>query len=173
MARNTSPSRFRNLIGRIRQQYPQMAITTDIIVGFPGESDLDFEQSLSFVREMEFSGGHVFTYSERPGTAAAAFPGSVANGTRRARNRRMRFDLENATKRYQLRFIDRKVSVLWEKAIEKDDQNWVMHGWSSENLRVQACGEDNWRNQIQPVRLTARLEDGTLEGSIVPIRNPA
>jgi threonylcarbamoyladenosine tRNA methylthiotransferase MtaB len=173
MARNTTPSHFRSLIERIRQQYPQMAITTDIIVGFPGEGDLEFEQSRFFVREMEFSGGHVFTYSERPGTAAADFPGSIPNGIRRARNRRMRFELESARKKYQLGFIGRTVSVLWEKATPKDDQSWVMHGWSSENLRVQASGEASWHNQIQPVLLTARLEDGMLSGSIVLIRDPA
>ncbi|MHB1480930.1 MAG: MiaB/RimO family radical SAM methylthiotransferase, partial [Bellilinea sp.] len=68
MARNTSPAAFRRLVTVARHAAPGMAVTTDIIVGFPGEDEGEFSESLAFVQEMNFAGGHVFTYSTRPGT---------------------------------------------------------------------------------------------------------
>ena len=73
-----------------RQVSPDMAITTDIIVGFPGESEVEFAESLQFVREMQFAGGHVFNYSARPGTAAERLPGQVPLAVRRQRSQAVR-----------------------------------------------------------------------------------
>ncbi|TFH37186.1 MAG: MiaB/RimO family radical SAM methylthiotransferase [Anaerolineales bacterium] len=168
MARNTSPQRYRSLIQRIRQQYPRMAITTDLIVGFPGEGEREFEQSRSFVRDMEFSGGHVFTYSERPGTAASTFPNPVPNAARRERNRLMRAELEAASRKFQRAFLGQTLSVLWESVLACDAQGWTLSGWSSEHLRVQSYGECSWRNQIHKVRITDRLEGGILNGKVIP-----
>jgi len=72
MARKTTPVSYARLLETARRLIPQLAITTDIITGFPGESQSEFDESLAFVKAMRFAGGHVFTYSERPGTAAAA-----------------------------------------------------------------------------------------------------
>ncbi|MEN6483175.1 MAG: MiaB/RimO family radical SAM methylthiotransferase, partial [Anaerolineaceae bacterium] len=71
MARNTTPDAYLALVTEARKMQPDMAITTDIIVGYPGESDEDHQESLEFVRKVGFAGGHVFTYSKREGTAAA------------------------------------------------------------------------------------------------------
>ena len=167
MARNTNPYRYRSLIESIRQRYPQMGITTDIMVGFPGETQFEFEQSQSFVREMEFSGGHVFTYSERSGTSAQSFPGAISNSIRRKRSRRMRSILETSSQKFQSGFLGREVSVLWEGHSIKEAHGWSLGGRSSENLRIQSYGESDWRNQIQQVRITKLGSDASLEGTIV------
>ena len=168
MARATNPQSYRFLIKQIRQRYPQIAITTDIMVGFPGETELEFEQSQAFVCEMAFSGGHIFTYSERPGTTAPRLPGAISNSTRRERSRRIRSVLDASSRNYQSRFLGQDVSVLWESNSVKDAQGLFLSGWSSENLRIHSQGASDWRNQIQQVRLTKHLDDGTLEGMVVP-----
>lgn len=167
MARNTNPHRYRSLIARIRQRYPQMGITTDIIVGFPGETELEFMESQSFIREMAFSGGHVFTYSERPATSALGFSGTVPNSIRRKRSRRMRSILEAASRHYQTGFLGQEVSVLWEGRSLKEANGWSLAGRSSENLRVRSHADSDLRNHVQRVRIIERMRDGSLDGTIV------
>ena len=79
MARKTTVEAFVKLVTTARKYIPEIAITTDLIAGFPGESDLEFSETITLIRELSFAGGHVFTYSARPGTAAAA-PASRAGG---------------------------------------------------------------------------------------------
>ena len=71
MRRKTTPGSFAALVQSARAAIPEVAITTDIIVGFPGETEAEFSETLEFVKGMNFAGGHVFTYSARPGTPAA------------------------------------------------------------------------------------------------------
>ena len=80
MARKTTPASFRDLIAAARQIMPDVAITTDIIAGFPGETEDEFAESLAFVKEMNFAGGHGFSYSPRPGTGAARMKEQVRPG---------------------------------------------------------------------------------------------
>jgi threonylcarbamoyladenosine tRNA methylthiotransferase MtaB len=167
MARNTTPDRYRSLLKHIRQQYPHIAITTDLIVGFPGESNLDFEDSLSFVKQMDFAGGHVFTYSERPGTPAATFPDQIPHAVRKERNERMRKELELSSKIYQSRFFGRKVAVLWESLRAINNRGWILSGWSSEHIRVQSQSDPSWRNRISEVILSELTEEGVMKGRIV------
>ena len=87
MARKTTPHAFEQLVQAARQAIPGVAITTDIITGFPGESEAEFAECLAFVRQMGFAGGHVFTYSPRPGTAAASMPGQVPESLRKEQRR--------------------------------------------------------------------------------------
>ncbi|MCC7129830.1 MAG: MiaB/RimO family radical SAM methylthiotransferase, partial [Anaerolineae bacterium] len=113
MARKTTPGEFANLVSAVRSQVPEMAVTTDVIVGFPGETKLEFERSLDFVRQMGFSGGHVFTYSARPGTAAARMPEQVPLAERKTRNARMRAVFTASTASYQDCFLGQTLPVLW------------------------------------------------------------
>jgi len=77
MARRTTPDSFRELVSTAREVMPGVAITTDLIAGFPGETDEEIAESLKFVKEMNFAGGHIFTYSPRPGTGAAKMKGQI------------------------------------------------------------------------------------------------
>ena len=107
---------------------PDVAITTDIIAGFPGETEEEFAESLAFVREMNFAGGHVFTYSPRPGTGAARMKGQVRPELGKKRNHILQDALEESAKSYRQKFIGQTMSVLWESTSEMGEWGWQMEG---------------------------------------------
>lgn len=160
MARKTTPEAFAALMEAARRIVPDMAITTDIITGFPGESEAEFAESLEFVRQMNFAGGHVFTYSARPGTAAARMAGQVDFGVRKARNAQMQAVFAEAAARYQANYIGRVLPVLWESAVAIGPDGWQMSGLTDNFLRVRAQAPRRVWNQITPVRLLRRDSDG-------------
>jgi threonylcarbamoyladenosine tRNA methylthiotransferase MtaB len=131
-----------------------VAVTTDIIVGFPGETAADFDASLDFVQRMQFAGGHVFTYSERPGTPAASFPGSIPHTERKARNARMQSVLLEAEQTYRQSFVGQELAVLWESALPQAASGWELSGLTDNYLRVRATSETHLWNRITPVKLT-------------------
>jgi threonylcarbamoyladenosine tRNA methylthiotransferase MtaB len=160
MARKTTPASFRDLVAAARQIMPDVAITTDVIAGFPGETDEEFAESLGFIREMNFAGGHAFTYSARPGTGAARLGGQVRHGVRKERNAVLREVFEEGSKSYRERFIGRKISVLWESVTELNGQGWQMEGLTGNYLRVKALASQPMWNQISLVELQKGDEVG-------------
>ncbi len=166
MARKTTPESFATLVTAARQVMPDVAITTDIITGFPGESEDEFRESLDFVRSMRFAGGHVFTYSPRPGTAAARMSDQIPFETRKERNAQMRHALAEAERAYQTGFIGAVLPVLWESAARLGPNGWEMSGLSGNYLRVNATAPRALWNQITPVRVTG-LAEQHLQGSIL------
>lgn len=166
MARKTTPQSYAELITAARRAIPGVAITTDLIAGFPGESEAEFEETLAFVRAMNFAGGHVFTYSARPGTAAARMPGQIRESLRKERSARLRAVLAESTSQYQVEFIGQVLPVLWESATGLGPQGWQMSGLTDNYLRVQANTPLRLWNQITPVKLTA-LSAGGLSGVVV------
>ncbi len=165
MARKTTPALFAELIASARAAIPGVAITTDIITGFPGESELEFQESLAFVQAMRFAGGHVFTYSARPGTVAARLPDQTPHALRKARNAQMRQALAEAAQAYQASLIGQALPVLWESATDLGSSGWRMNGLTDNYLRVAAHASENLWNQITLVRLSALSPDG-LSGQI-------
>ncbi|HUG33358.1 MAG TPA: MiaB/RimO family radical SAM methylthiotransferase [Anaerolineales bacterium] len=153
MRRNTTPQSFRELIAAARAVMPDVAITTDIIAGFPGETEDEFGKTLDFVREMNFSGGHVFTYSARPGTGAARMKGQIKLEVRKRRNHILTETLDEAAKTYREKFIGKRASVLWESVSAMGDQGWQMEGWTENYLRVQAYAPEPRWNIVDEVRL--------------------
>jgi threonylcarbamoyladenosine tRNA methylthiotransferase MtaB len=162
MARKTTPESFAELVAAARLAIPDIAITTDIITGFPGESDAEFHESLAFVRQMHFAGGHVFTYSARPGTAAARLPDQVPHSLRKSRNACLRAAFAEATQAYQSAFIGQVLPVLWESATGLGAQGWEMSGLTDNYLRVNAQAPRSLWNQITPVQLSSITSDGLL-----------
>ena len=162
MARRTTPPAYRKLVSAARQAMPGVSITTDILVGFPGESEAEFSESLDFVREMEFAGGHVFVFSERPGTLAARLPGTVPHEVRKTRSAQMRQALEASAVRYQQHFLGQEMGVLWESALSLGPQGWEMSGLTDNYLRVTATAPAELWNQITPVHLEQVRESGLL-----------
>lgn len=153
MRRHTTPDSFRELISAARDVIPDVAITTDIIAGFPGETEEEFAQTLDFVREMNFAGGHVFTYSPRPGTGAARMKGQVRPELRKKRNHILHSVLEESAKSYRERFIGQTMSVLWESTSEMGERGWQMEGLMENYLRVQAFAPAPRWNRIDPLKL--------------------
>jgi threonylcarbamoyladenosine tRNA methylthiotransferase MtaB len=166
MARKTTPESFARLLEAARASSPDIAITTDIIAGFPGETEASFEESLDFVRRMNFAAGHVFTYSARPGTGAARMPNQVPVPVRKERNARLRAALAEASLRYRERFVGKELEVLWEATDALGPEGWHLHGLTGNYLRVTALSPDRRWNQLNRVRLTA-LDGEGLTGEIL------
>lgn len=166
MVRKTTPPAYRHLLEAARTYCAEIAITTDVIVGFPGESDAEFEESLAFVREMNFAGGHVFSYSVREGTAAARMKGMVHGAVIRQRSARMREVLRESSLTYRQRFLGSVASVLWESCDEVGVQGWRLHGLTDHYIRVQAYSPDPLWNQVSRVRLEQMTDEG-LRGVIL------
>jgi threonylcarbamoyladenosine tRNA methylthiotransferase MtaB len=160
MARKTTPAAFTALVEAARRLIPGVAITTDVIVGFPGESDAEFDESLQTVRALQLAGGHVFSYSSRPGTAAARMPEPVPVGVRRERSARMRAVLAESADHYQQGFIGQVLPVLWESTTALGSESWHMSGLTDNYLRVSARAPQQLWNQITPVRLLSSDGDG-------------
>ena len=162
MARKITPQHYANLVSTARDLISGVAITTDMIVGFPGESEADFLESLTFVKEMNFAGGHVFTYSPRAGTAAALMPDQIPHAVKKAYNARMREIFSKASETYRCAFLGHRLEVLWESAKQVGVDNWALQGLTPNYLRVSATAPRNLWNTITPVRLTGLTEKGML-----------
>ncbi|GAB1470158.1 tRNA (N(6)-L-threonylcarbamoyladenosine(37)-C(2))-methylthiotransferase MtaB [Chloroflexota bacterium] len=159
MLRKTTPQSFRELVGAARVVMPDAAITTDIIAGFPGETDEEFAETLDFVREIRFSGGHVFSYSPRPGTGAARMKGQIKPEVRKRRNRILQEVIEESAKAYREKFVGQRMSVLWESTSEFGEQGWRMEGWTGNYLRVSAAAPAPRWNEVDEVLLEYAGED--------------
>ena len=153
MRRKTTPDSFRELVAAAREKMPDVAITTDIIAGFPGETEDEFAETLGFVREMNFAGGHVFTYSPRPGTGAARMNGQVRPELGKKRNHILRDVLDESAKSYREKYIGRKASVLWESTSEMGERGWQMEGLTENYLRVRALASSPRWNELDDVVL--------------------
>ncbi|MEW5869710.1 MAG: MiaB/RimO family radical SAM methylthiotransferase [Chloroflexota bacterium] len=172
MARKTNPPAYARLVARARAAIPGVAITTDLIAGFPGESQAEFAESLAFVQEIGFADGHVFTYSPRPGTAAARLPEQVPPPVRKQRSAELRAALAAAGQAYRASFVGQVLPVLWETATPLGPHNgagdWEMSGLTDNYLRVHARAPRRLWNQVTPVCLTG-LENGHFLGDIEPL----
>ncbi|MGD8331317.1 MAG: tRNA (N(6)-L-threonylcarbamoyladenosine(37)-C(2))-methylthiotransferase MtaB [Acidobacteriota bacterium] len=135
MARRTDRKSFHRLVEDARRRVPEMSVTTDMIVGFPGETDAEFEASIGFVEEMEFARLHVFRYSPREGTAAAGMPGQVDPATAQERSNRMHELGAELEARFRERFVGRTGEVLWESA-EPRPEGLQWSGLTGNYLRV-------------------------------------
>ena len=160
MARKITPESFSALVEAARSAIPGVAVTTDIITGFPGEGESEFQESLAFVQEMQFAAGHVFSYSNRPGTAAARYSDQVPLVERKERSAQMRQLLEASSLTYRQKFIGQNLTILWEGAAALDAQGWELSGLSDNYLRVIARAPRHLWNELTPVQITALHEDG-------------
>jgi threonylcarbamoyladenosine tRNA methylthiotransferase MtaB len=171
MGRRTDVDAFARLVETARAAIPDLAVTTDVMVGFPGESEADFQASYAFVAEMAFARLHVFPYSPRPGTPAARLPGQVRRRERRARSQAMRRLGSELAACFRRRFIGREMDVLWEH--RRDDGAWP--GLTDNYVRVlndandanDAKGTEAYLfNQITKTRLIGE-RNGRLLGEVV------
>jgi threonylcarbamoyladenosine tRNA methylthiotransferase MtaB len=166
MARKTNPTAYADLVNAARRACPDFAITTDLIAGFPGETENEFLETWNFVKEMNFAAGHVFTYSPRPGTSAASMPDQVPFKMRKERNAQLRSLLSESSQGYHLRFLGSTLPVLWETATPADAGLWQLRGLTDNYLRVRTQSSSHLWNKITPVQLTS-FSSGDIEGHIV------
>jgi threonylcarbamoyladenosine tRNA methylthiotransferase MtaB len=121
MARRTSRREFSQLVADARKVQPDLAISTDLIVGFPGENESEFEESIAFVEEMAFSRLHIFRYSRRDGTAAALMSGQVSGPVAQERSRRVHALGAELEHRFNSSLLGRRIDILWETAEDLGD----------------------------------------------------
>lgn len=112
MRRRYRSRHYEERIRRARQWMPDAAIGADVMVGFPGETDVDFEENRRFIESLPFTYLHVFTYSERPGTPAASMAGQVPRRVRKERNRILRELAAERNREFRARFLGRRLSVV-------------------------------------------------------------
>jgi threonylcarbamoyladenosine tRNA methylthiotransferase MtaB len=165
MARKTTPEKYMRIVQDARAVVPDMAITTDMIVGFPGETDELFEESMEFVRQVNFAGGHIFPFSARPGTAAATYEHQIPKAIRKRRSAAMRAVFAEMTHQYQSAYLGKTAEVLWESGEQMPDGRWLMKGLTGNYLRIAIEFPFNLANQITKTKLTAFSEHG-LNGEI-------
>lgn len=134
MNRKYTPEEYKEKIDIIRKYMPSAGITTDIIVGFPGETDEDFQDTLEFVKQVQFSKIHVFKYSKREGTPAATYSDQV-DGLIKNKRSEILINLGNSlTKEFNNSFINSKVSVLYEETSKVDER--AFEGYTTNYIRV-------------------------------------
>jgi threonylcarbamoyladenosine tRNA methylthiotransferase MtaB len=165
MARKGTTASYLKLIDRARKAIPDVSISTDLIVGFPGESDTEFDQSIDFVRRVGFSDAHVFSFSARPGTAAARMMDQVPSRTIRKRSQAMREVVSASKQAYMENFLQREVTVLWEARPELNGDEWLLSGLTDHHIRVKALSKEQIWNEFSLVRIT-ETDDHFLRGEI-------
>ncbi len=141
---------YEEAVALIRTQVPEAAITTDVIVGFPGESEEEFTESYEFCREMGFARIHVFTYSARSGTEAARLPQQVESKIKKQRSERMLALAEESTREFRERFSGKTMTVLWEKKTDKG----LWEGYTANYIKAYTKSERDLSNRLLPVKLT-------------------
>jgi threonylcarbamoyladenosine tRNA methylthiotransferase MtaB len=159
MARRTRKDDFRGLVRDAQIHVPNLNLTTDMITGFPGETDADYQESYEFVEEIGFSRLHVFGYSERPGTAAASMGGKVPAFTKKERTRHMIELGKKMGLAYHQSYVGKTLPVLWERAVGADEQGLRWVGYTDNYIRVHAHGSADLFNQVTPVHLTEATTD--------------
>ena len=160
MRRRYTASQYRRAVDAIRNMVPDVAITADVIVGFPGESDADFEETYQVCQDLGFSDIHVFPYSTRPGTSAAHFQDGVSSETKSARSSRLLLHSNVTAKAFRQRFVGETRPVLWEKRVRgADHQTWS--GLTDNYMRVTTVSSADLGNQITQARILS-LEGDTL-----------
>jgi tRNA-2-methylthio-N6-dimethylallyladenosine synthase len=151
MHRGYTRGRFLEIIQKLRAVRPEMGISTDLIVGFPGETELDFEETLSLAREVQFDQAFIFKYSPRRDTPAATMPDQVPQPLKEERNQRLLQTINQiASERYQT-FVGRRVEILVEGPSKKNAAR--MSGRTSCNRIVVFEGSDRHRGQLMDVAI--------------------
>ena len=155
MNRHYSIEEYRRQINGLMNRVPDLAITTDIIVGFPGETDEIFSLSLDYIAQLDLAKIHVFPYSPRSGTPAASYPDQVTEEVKKRRTKEMQKLGEKLAKNYRSRFIARESDVLFET-----EANGILEGLTGNYLRVYVKGSDSLIGEIRTTKLIADCKDG-------------
>ena len=141
----------------LRQYFDHPALTTDVIVGFPQESEEEFEKSMAFVDKVDFYETHIFKYSRREGTKAAAMDGQVPEQIKNARSARLIALGRRKQQAYEERLIGTCVEVLMEEAVEREDGIYQV-GHTKEYVKVGQKTTENLSNQLINVEIENRLQ---------------
>jgi len=155
MKRRYAVGDYQQAVSLIRAVMPEAAITTDIIVGFPGETEAEFEQSYDFCQEMEFARIHVFPYSPRQGTEAARMSQPVGDKVKRERSQKMLALARESAGNFRQQFLGRTMPVLWEKQTAG-----IWSGLTDNYIKVYTKNDEDLTNKLLPVKVVELGGDG-------------
>lgn len=157
MARRCKTNNFKNLIQQARNEIADFNATTDIIVGFPGETEQEWQESLNFIEEIGFSHIHIFTYSKREGTKAATLADQLDMAVKKERSKQLHALAHSMRKTFLHNEINKTHSVLWEA--RNENNNWT--GYTDNFIRVTLNTDkvENMENQISKVKIIDIADD--------------
>ena len=160
MNRKYDTARYYESVELLRKYFASPAITTDLIVGFPQETEEEFEQTLAFIRKCAFSSMHIFPYSRRPGTPAAAMEGQIQKAVQEERAHRAAAVADEMEQAYLTQLIGSTLPVLFE-----EEKGGLWQGHAPNYVAVRAEGQE-LHNCLRPVRITA-VSENSLKGEIL------
>ena len=155
MRRGYTTAGYQKTLALINTKLPHAAVTTDVIAGFPGETDAEYQQSMDFCSRTSFARIHVFPYSSRPGTEAANMSEQIPAAVKKERVHRMLELAKEKAHAFHERFIGCNLKVLWEQS-----QNGIWNGYSSQYIRVYTHSQYDLTNTICSVKLLRIYKDG-------------
>ena len=155
MARRYTTAEYASLARSARAAIPDLSLTTDLLVGFPGESEAEWATTVAFVQEMSFAHTHIFSYSPRPGTAAVRMNGDVHGAIKRARSKQMHAIAARMKAAHLAHFVGDTRPVLWEGGERQSDGRVHWSGYTDNYLRVETVTppDSNLENSILPTTL--------------------
>ena len=162
MKRKYDTARYYESVELLRRYFPGCALTTDMIVAFPGETEEEFEESLAFIRKCAFAEMHIFPYSRRPGTPADKMPGQHPNAVKEDRSRRAIAVASEMTRDYGRGMAGTIQEILFEEA-----HLGIWSGHAPNYVRVSVKSDEDLHNQVRRVRILGDGADGCAFGEIV------
>ncbi len=161
MNRHYDSAFYKDLVNRIRSVFPAAAISTDVMVGFPQESDDEFQESLDFCLKIGFAKTHVFAYSRRKGTIADKMEGQITKAQKHERSEKMIAAAVENEERFAESLVGTEISVLFET---EENGKWV--GYTPNYVRVEAENDENLNGKLMSVKINS-AENGICGGTIV------
>ena len=173
MKRKYTTSAFYDAVKLLRRHFPDCGLTADLIVGFPGETDTEFEETLAFIKKCAFSAMHIFPYSVRPGTLAATLPDHPDKAVKKARARRAAAVARDMARAYRKSCVGKTLEVLFEREEDGTDQELAVQGQAvsighADNYLEVAAAGAGLRSKRLPVRIICE-KSGLLFGEIADV----
>ena len=167
MIRKYTVAEYKSLVAQARAASPKMHISTDLIVGFPGETEEEFSQTLQTLQDIRFGDMHLFRYSPRQGTAAARLPRHVPKAIASERFARALAIQKETQRQFHEHMIGREYTVLWERDAQKwDEDRWLWQGYTENYVRIKTISAQPLFNQLTNVRIDS-INEKTLMGTIL------
>jgi len=163
MGRRYTPDEYKNLVREVRKKIPSVAITTDVIVGFPGEGEEEFLNTHRFLEDIKFSRVHIFRFSPRRGTAAYSMEPQVSEKVKRGRSKKLIEIGKIHSLKFASHFLNHSLRVLVEE--KRDPVSGLLTGYTDNYIRVFMRGEDSLKNKLVKVSLT-EIEENTVMGEV-------
>ena len=158
MARRCKTAEFSKIVDKARNAIPLFNITTDLIVGFPGETEAEWQQTMDYVEATGFGHMHIFSYSRREGTKAADMPGQVEKAIRKERSRQMHALAARLKKTELEKHLDSHCSVLWEQQVSRETNLWT--GYTPHYHRIVSSDAQISKAKITQVRADHLSQNG-------------